>query len=86
VAVPRDCGDGILTNHRVCTACQANLMPDIGGDFVWLQPLKGVMNSDPLTERFMDRFFQRVIQVWFATQDKGKTVEGIISALMKTAA
>ena len=40
-----------------------------------------VTDSDALVESFVNRFAQSVLKIGFATEDKGKTVKGILSII-----
>ena len=70
MTVPGQCRKGIFAYECICTACQSELMPDIRSDLIWLEPLERVVDCDPLAECLMDRFFQRIVQVWLAAQDQ----------------
>ena len=46
-----------------------------------IEPFIIIMDGDALTECFMDRFAEDVIEVGLTTEDQGKAVQGIIAVI-----
>ncbi len=57
------------------------LVQDILGNLVVIQPFIVIVDRDPLAEGLVDRFAQDIVQMGFPAEDEGKIVHGIIPVI-----